>query len=506
MRCLTLLFAVVAMSCGSNPSANASAYCAELSARFCDQAISCNQFAASHRAECVDSLRLNLCGVRANESSRGLVKLNEKLTARCLADFKSTGCTREGSALGSACFASVEPAVASGGKCETDSHCRDLNQRCIGVGCDRTCQNAGASGEACRPTGAGTGSCNPGLTCDADGKCSRGGATGADCSTAIPCNPDNTCDNVSDKCVALPGTGQACRLGFPQCAEAAFCSGLSCAARLSAGAMCFGSNQCLVGTSCRAGTCQALAAEGATCAVSSDCVAGTLCDNVALTCQKLKRAFFEEACSSTSPCQFGLACRNVKPARMGTAGSTGVCGVPVAGDSCFSSAVCLPGTVCQLPATPGEPGTCTASATAQTCGQDRDCPEAEACHASDRKCGSRSGIGGSCAQLACIPTAQCVQRGAARICVELADLSATCSNDMVQAIPCRSPLLCARTTCISAGRKGEACLGGPTGSCFAGACNDGVCGDLRPDGATCKQDTDCGSSACERGICIQACR
>jgi hypothetical protein len=502
-----LLWSAVMLSCGSSPSSSPLAYCAELAARFCDQQIACSKIAASHRKDCVESLRTNLCGVRSNESNRALVKLNEKLTTKCLADIKSTGCTRDASYLGNACFAAVEPAAATGSKCETDSHCRSLSDRCIGVGCDRTCQTAGAAGQPCRPGAAGVGTCNSGLTCDADGKCSQGGVTGVDCSTALPCNGDNFCDMAADKCVALPPVGQPCRFGFPQCAEAGYCGGASCTARVGSGGTCTSSNQCVVGLSCRTGTCQPQAAEGAGCMQTSDCVAGLACDAVTLTCSKAKRAFFEEACTSTSTCYGGLSCRNVKPARNGTAGTAGVCGIGVAGDSCFSSSGCPPATFCQLPATLGDPGVCTSSSSAATCMADDDCPESEACHRTDRKCATRISIGGNCAQVACGENSTCTRRGAALICVELADLNGTCSNDMVQAIGCRQPLICARSTCISAGRKGEACLGSATmGSCFAGSCLDGICQDQRPDGATCKADSDCVSAACERGICVQQCR
>ena len=507
MRRLFVPLAALAMSCGSNPSASALAFCSELATRFCDQQISCSKIASSHRNECIQTLRVNACGVRPMESARGLFKLNEKLVTKCLADLKSTGCTREGGYLGNACFGAVEPAAATGGKCDTDQHCRDPNDRCIGVGCDRTCQAAGASGQPCRPAGAGVGSCNAGLTCDANGQCSRGGATGADCSGAIPCDPDNFCDAATDKCLALPPVGQPCRFGFPQCVEAAYCGAATCTARLAAGGVCLSSNQCVVGTNCRGGTCQALVAEGGACAASSECVTGTSCDTVSLTCQKPKRSFFEEACSSTSPCYGGLTCRNVKPARGGTAGTAGTCGLGVVGDSCFGGSGCPPGAFCQPAAVTTDPGTCTVSTTGTTCSADDDCTEGEACHQSDRKCAARASVGSSCAQVACVANASCVRRGAANVCVELADFNATCSSDMVQALPCRSPLICARNVCVSAGRKGEACLGtGTAGSCFAGSCLDGICTDQRPDGATCRQDTDCVSGACERSICIQECR
>ena len=506
MRVLTVLLATVAMSC-SSPSPNSSplAFCAELAARACDQQISCSKIAASHRSECVETIRVNLCGVRANESNRALFKLNEKLTTKCLADLKSKGCTREGTVLGNACYAAIEPAVAVNARCETDQHCRDINQRCIGLGCERTCQTVGLEGQPCIPGAtAGTGSCLGGLLCDATAQCSKGGTTGAECLGAtLPCNADNFCDTVSDKCVALPTTGQPCRFGFPQCAEASYCAALNCADRLQAGAVCVSSNQCVIGTSCRAGTCQAQAAEGAACVVSSDCATSLSCDNVSLTCQRLKRAFFEEACSSSSVCYGGLACRNLKPARSGAAGTAGVCGISVAGDSCFSSTGCAPGTFCNLPVPPtGEPGTCNGSATGTTCSADDDCVEGEACHIIDRKCATRASVGANCAQVACVANASCIRQ----LCTELPDLNGVCSNDMVKLIPCRSPLICARTSCISAGRRGEACLGSATaGTCFAGACIEGVCGDQRPDGATCRLDTDCRSATCERGICVQQC-
>ncbi len=507
MRRLTLTLTVVVVSCGSNPSSNPSAYCSELAARLCDQQISCGKLASSHRRDCIESLHSNFCGVRTNEANRGLFKLNEKLTKTCLADLKTSGCTREGTYLDGVCFAAIEPAVATGGKCETDSHCRDTADRCIGIGCDRTCQAAGASGQPCRPGAAGVGSCNAGLTCDADGKCSPGGLTGSDCSTALPCNGDNFCDNTTDKCIALPPIGQACRFGFPQCVEAAYCAGLSCAARLTVGSQCQATGQCVVGTSCRAGTCTAQAVEGAACQSTADCATGLACDVVTLVCSRPKRAFFEEACTSTSVCYGGLQCRNLKPSKGGVAGSAGTCGVAAAGDSCFTSAVCSPTAFCQLPATVGDPGVCTTNSSGATCTSDDDCPESESCHRMDLKCVSRVSIGGSCALASCGENSSCVRRGAASVCVELADLNATCSNDMVRQIPCRSPLICARSTCISAGRKGEACLGsGTTASCFAGSCLDGICTDQRPDGATCRQDSDCLNAACERGICVQQCR
>lgn len=506
---IPLLTAAVALSCGSaNPNKDSGAYCMELATRFCDQQISCNLVASSHRKDCVEALRINVCGVRANEAQRGLFKMNEKLTTQCLKDLKSTGCTREGSALGSACFSAIEPAVESGGKCETDSHCRDINQRCIGAGCERTCQTAGGNGEPCRPSGtAGVGTCNTGLTCDASGKCSRGGATGAECSTTLLCDPDNFCDNATDKCVALPTAGQNCRAGFPQCAEASFCNLLMCTARLGVGGACLSSAQCVVGTVCKGGTCQALVAEGGGCMQSSDCASGLSCDNVALTCQKAKRVFFEESCSSTNICSSGLTCRNVKPAVNGAAGTAGTCGLAAVGDNCFATTSCPPYSFCQPAAVVTDPGTCTATASGKDmCTSDRECVEGESCHAQDRKCVSRAGVGGNCQFVSCVANATCVRRGAAQVCVEPADLQKTCSNDMVEATPCRSPLICARTTCISAGRKGEACIGGAMGSCFQGACLDGVCVDPRPDGATCRQDTDCQSIACERGICVQACK
>ena len=187
------------------------------------------------------------------------------------------------------------------------------------------------------------------------------------------------------------------------------------------------------------------------------------------------------------------------PARGGTAGTPGVCGIGISGDTCFSSQGCPPGNFCQLPATVGEQGTCTASSGGAMCAADDDCAESDACHLMDRKCVTRAALGSSCAQVSCVENASCVRRGAAQICVELADTGGVCSNDMVQAIPCRGPLICARSICISSGRKGEACLGSATmGSCFAGACIEGVCGDQRPDVATCKQDSDCDNSTCAR--------
>ncbi len=315
MRHISLLLAGLAVSCGSNPSANSGAYCAEIAARYCDQQISCNRFAASHRKDCIESLRLNSCGVRANESSRGLFKLNEKLTTKCLADLKSSGCTRDGIHLLLSCLAAIEPAGASGSTCEVDAHCRDLNQRCIGVGCERSCKDAGAADQPCRPsaTTAGAGTCNAGLTCDANGICSKGGKSAAACSGALPCDGDNFCDNTTVKCVALPATGQACRLAFPQCAEAAYCAGLNCVERLAVGGVCLTSNQCVVGTRCLAGTCQAFVAEKGACMTASDCAAGLTCDNVTLTCLKATRVFFEEACSSSRVCS--NAC-NWKPASL----------------------------------------------------------------------------------------------------------------------------------------------------------------------------------------------
>lgn len=504
---IPLLF--VAAACSSaNPNSDSAAYCMELATRFCDQQISCNQVASSHRKDCVENLRINFCGVRANEAQRSLFKMNEKLTTQCLKDLKSTGCTREGGGLTGACFSAIEPAVASGGKCETDSHCRDINQRCIGTGCDRTCQSAGADGQPCRPAGTpGNGTCNAGLTCDATGKCSKGGATGAECSTTLPCDPNNFCDAATDKCVALPGNGAMCRVGFPQCDEATFCNLTTCTPRLAAGTACLVSGQCVVGTTCRAGTCQAQVAEGGTCAASSDCVTGTSCDNVSLTCEKPKRVFFEEACSSTSICSGSLACRNVKPGVGGAKGTAGTCGIPAVGDNCTATAACPPYAFCQPAANPNDPGTCTATASGrEMCTSDRECVEGESCHVQDRKCVSRVGVGGNCQFASCVANANCVRRGAAQICVEPADLGATCSSDMVEQTPCRSPLLCARTTCISVGRKGEACSGGAMGSCVQGACLDGICVDARPDGATCRLDSDCQSVACERGICVPTCK
>lgn len=506
-RSLIPLLCVAAACGGGNPSKDPAAFCGELATRLCDQQISCNQVASSHRKDCVESLRINLCGVRQNEAQRALFKMNEKLTAQCLKDLKSTGCTREGSALGGACFAAIEPAVESGGKCETDSHCRDINQRCIGAGCDRTCQTAGGDGQPCRPTGAGTGSCNPGLICDTTGKCSRGGGTGADCSVTLPCDPDNFCDMNTDKCVALPGAGAMCRAGTPACNEGSTCVLNTCTAKLGTGQACISSLQCAPGLACRSLTCQALVAEGGTCALSSDCATGLSCDNVALTCNKAKRVFFEEACSSTNVCSSGLTCRNVKPAVNGTAGTAGTCGVAVVGDNCTSTSACPPYSFCQPAAVLTDPGTCTATPSGRDqCTSDRECVEGEACHQTDRKCVSRVGVGGNCQFISCVANAQCVRRGAAQICVEPADLQATCSNDMVEATPCRQPLICARTQCISAGRKGEPCIGGAMGSCFYGSCLDGLCVDARPDGATCRQDTDCQSVACEKGICVQVCK
>ncbi len=75
---------------------------------------------------------------------------------------------------------------------------------------------------------------------------------------------------------------------------------------------------------------------------------------------------------------------------------------------------------------------------------------------------------------------------------------------MVQTTPCQLPLLCARTECVSAGRRGEACLG--TSTCFYGSCREGLCGDPRPEGATCTTDPDCSTGACDKGLCVAVCK
>ena len=499
---------VLVSACGASPSSNPSAFCAELATRVCDQQISCDKLASSHRRDCIETVRTNLCGVRTNEANRGLFKLNPKLTTRCLADLKSKGCTRDNAYVTSACFAAIEPAAATGEKCESDQHCRNASDRCIGVGCDRTCQTAGAAGQPCRPTGtAGGGTCNAGLTCNADGQCTTGNDTGNDCGAGLPCNGSNFCDAVTDKCVALPAIGAMCRTGFPQCANTAFCSANVCTALLPAGATCFIDPQCAAGLDCRAGVCAALVAEGGTCSSSSQCVTGTTCDNVSLTCERARRVFFEEACSSTRACHGGLDCRNLKVAVGTAAGTAGQCGLAVAGDSCFTAGACPPGAFCQKSATPGMPGVCTTNSSGADCTADSDCIEAEACHTMDRKCVARTAIGGGCTLVSCGENSSCIRRGSAQVCVAAVDLNGTCSNDMVQATPCRTPLVCARSVCVSAGRKGEACIGsGGTATCFAGSCVDGICGDQRPDGATCKQDSDCLGSACERGLCVPQCK
>jgi hypothetical protein len=501
MRLSALLFAVLAVSCG-NPSSNPLDFATEIAGRYCDQQISCNLVAKSHRGDCVQSLR-NVLGVRSNEADRGLLKLNSPLANKCLSEFKTTGCTRDGLTLGGACLAAIEPAAAAGGKCENDSHCRDPQTACIGSGCERTCQAAGAAGQACRPGLNGAGTCNAGLICDASGKCSRGGATGADCSST-PCDPDNFCDQATRMCAALPTAGSTCRPAVPQCAESAICLLNVCTAKTAAGGACITTAQCTAGTSCRAGTCQALVAEGGTCAVTADCATGLACDSVSLICQRAKRAFFEESCSSTAICAGNLACRNLKLGRAGAAGTPGTCGLAAVGDSCFSAASCPPGSFCEPNMTAGEPGSCKASSSGAMCTVDSECLESEACHTLDHKCVARVTTGGNCSNAACVSNATCVRRGGTRVCVEPADLGKTCNADMVEISPCRSPLLCARTTCISAGRKGEPCLNGTT--CTYGACRDGICDDPRPDGATCKSDPDCRTGACEAGICVQVCR
>ncbi len=136
----------------------------------------------------------------------------------------------------------------------------DIGWCSYGLGCGEagTCVRLPpltSEGQAC---GDATGFCNPGLACH-EGTCRRPPATvGAAChAETLPCAfaRNLICDPSTARCVAIPGAGEPCVMGFV-CGGGTFCGDdRTCRARLADGAPCTGDDQCSSRNCTDAGAC-----------------------------------------------------------------------------------------------------------------------------------------------------------------------------------------------------------------------------------------------------------
>lgn len=500
-------------------------FCARISTLACDQDIACGRFASAERADCV-SLNLNdLCGLTVDEVSRGMLLFDRVAAAQCLSGY-------DGGCGGGTCPGYLIAGGDAGASCLLARDCTGQSA-CTGPSCMRTCEPAGAVGQACL---SGDG-CDQGAWCNrSTGRCLAPQPVGSTCTFDSLTNPEcdpvtGFCQLTAGRCAALPVAGQPCAAsqrcaaghwcdtaaspgscrtfvmaGQPctnttACGPDRFCNTAlnpdACADRRDAGVMCTLSAQCQMGLVCSRGACTTPKREGEACRSDSECP-GFGCDDVLRTCRRVSTALPFGACSGDRVlCPPDHACTGAAIDPSGGPGCTGACLPERIGDRCTTHSRCPLRAFCD------DGGVCQAAAGANPCANGEQCAVDRYCLPSTRTCVPRPQRGEPCtASTVCASPWNC--RGATAdaggICESPGELDAGCSTFF----DCQLPYECAGGHCVRSGHATEACYYGFL--CFDGACGDaGTCGAPRGDGATCRGCYECASGYCDGRTCSARC-
>jgi hypothetical protein len=161
-----------------------------------------------------------------------------------------------------------------------------------------TCQDRGATGEACRDTG----DCRHNLVCGSENTCIPGGGAGAACESPEDCRDTTLTCGGDGTCVVLPGLGAACGPDTTEtCSEGACVQG-ECRAGVI-GDPCTEDGECTSGALCIDEACAAAPTSGP-CSVDGACAEGFACSPDS-TCEAVPG--LGESCDEL-PCAEGLFC------------------------------------------------------------------------------------------------------------------------------------------------------------------------------------------------------
>lgn len=403
------------------------------------------------------------------------------------------------------------PRVATGGECNSTRECVETAW-CNGGVCE-----ARVSSGTCFSSG----QCVATQYCSGGTCVARPGLNG-DCSTA-PCSEDLYCSQTDGLCATGLSLDSTCYRN-EMCATGGYCTfdpnaGNTCLASrtVALGDQCYGNDE-NASVSCGAGaycdtaafieTCQPLRANGSPCGTPghTSCSSG-YCN--AGTCEA--KAALDGLCSSLYPaeaCVAGTYCDWVTL----DAGVTYDYRCTARGDvsaACTGTGLepeCLETLHCSG-------GLCTARGTAgASCDPfygDEQCVDSAWCNTSTYLCESRIVEGGTCPSLlldqACVPGTHCTLP---EICQPTQPAGALCDNPS----QCDYGLACVVDgVCRPQLAAGAACDPSETGQCieFHRCDNDAAtCMPLEyglPNGAACRDGTQCESGACDAGLCVAYC-
>lgn len=417
------------------------------------------------------------CARAASGVEAGRIAFDPEAAAACLAAVRDGGCVagvnprrctevfRGLVPAGGACFWSEGDAFLAGTRGCAEGFCGFEDRTCPSV-----CRPWPAVGEPCEPA----------------------------------CGPEAYCDFEADRCARRPVIGESCS-PTETCAEGSRCAGEPPSCRRvveTPDEPCGADDVCPAGTFCVEGNCRVEVPLGDPCNLRRNCPRGAIC----------------------AP---------------GVMDGPAVCRSPPAvGDPCFSGLPCAEGAVCAIDAFPN--GTCASLPGEDEPCIDGSCGEGLYCAFATEGgdlCRARGAAGDDCLNVgapfdgACRDGLFCANAGE---CVEPGGEGDPCSSFSTES--CRDGFWCDRAsgTCTAAqGGDGdpcnplaaESCAGDLTCHCEANDWNQcgavsreqvatDVCRPVRPAGAECFRDQECGLDAfCDRvdpdsatapGVCLSA--
>ena len=233
--------------------------------------------------------------------------------------------------------------------------------------------------------------------------------------------------------------------------------------------------------------------EGEECLSSLACPAGTYCstsdDDCSGTCTASKSK--GEICDYDRDCAEGLPCIKKR------------CGDPPKKGEVCPNFYCEEGAECALADGMTE-RVCVAKVVSPggaICESDSDCEEELNClklEGEEGVCSKLVPSGGGCRWTSdCESNLACVKK----ICSPEPTLGETCNSFLFGGHDCAPDLICDEDVCKTARFWGESC-GKASETCAEGLCEESVCVQRKPLGATCEENAECRFRKCTDGICV----
>ncbi len=462
------------------------AWCELRATNECDWRVKCGH-PAGERLACIADLQSACAHDAALDAIReGRAEFVESRASECPANFYKADCSEYPS-----CPLPFEGTRGEADRCTHDVECANgaENLRCIGTGCERTCQRApppgsGVLGSVGLVIGRSCGDsfCSDGW-CDerfengerVHAACEPFLELGESCSHPASCNPKTSwCDYrpASRVCAPLPGEGDECDF-VGKCQRGLFCdwsvTPRTCRVPRERGEPCSGSSECRLGLTCRrsaAGAepvCEFLARAGEFCE-GGECDRLSYCDQETARCQPVNPGPGER-CAPFTLCQGDHWCQ------LGPDGKSGLCVAPVP-----------EGSACGPYYERTEP----------------QCERGLDCHPATNTCMQLSGEGGAC-DVGCASGLFCNPR--TRTCSRVPGAGEPCE------FFCGMGLSCIDKQCAAPPSLGDSCE--LTLSCGGTAVCDLQtlrCIPRREPGEPCSRDSDCRLGLCDEGACVASCR